>query len=121
MPVDRVTTDHLEVRRSKTALPEAVVAMLHKPNPAVITTLRRDGQPVSTATWYLWDDGWVLVAMGEGRRRLEHLRGDPGSPVTGKANPGATFYVSADGRRPLNYKSRTLVRGVPSGSACPGR
>jgi len=27
------------------------VAMLRKPNPAVITTLRPDGQPVSTATW----------------------------------------------------------------------
>jgi PPOX class probable F420-dependent enzyme len=45
--------------------------------PAVITTLRRDGQPVSVATWYLWDDGRVLVNMDEGRKRLEHLRGDP--------------------------------------------
>jgi hypothetical protein len=30
----------------------AVEALLRKPNPAVITTLRRDGQPISTATWY---------------------------------------------------------------------
>jgi PPOX class probable F420-dependent enzyme len=51
--------------------------MLRKPNPAVITTLRRDGQPVSTATWYLWDDGRVLVNMDEGRKRLEHMRADP--------------------------------------------
>ena len=62
---------------SKPPLPEAAVAMLHKPNPAVITTLRRDGQPVSAATWYLWDDGRVLVNMDEGRKRLEHLRNDP--------------------------------------------
>jgi len=62
---------------SKPPLPDAAVAMLRKPNPAVITTLRRDGQPVSTATWYLWDDGRVLVNMDEGRKRLEHMRADP--------------------------------------------
>jgi PPOX class probable F420-dependent enzyme len=62
---------------SKPPLPEAAVAMLRKPNPAVITTLRPDGQPVATATWYLWDDGRVLVNMDEGRKRLEHLRHDP--------------------------------------------
>ena len=62
---------------SKPPLPEAAVAMLRKPNPAVITTLRPDGQPVSTATWYLWDDGRVLVNMDEGRKRLEHMRSDP--------------------------------------------
>jgi PPOX class probable F420-dependent enzyme len=62
---------------SKPPLPDAAVAMLRKPNPAVITTLRRDGQPVSTATWYLWDDGRVLVNMDEGRKRLEHIRADP--------------------------------------------
>ena len=61
---------------SKPPLPEAAVAMLRKPNPAVITTLRQDGQPVSTATWYLWDDGRVLVNMDEGRKRLEHMRSD---------------------------------------------
>lgn len=62
---------------SKPPLPEAAIAMLRKPNPAVITTLRPDGQPVSTATWYLWENGRVLVNMDEGRKRLEHLRKDP--------------------------------------------
>ena len=62
---------------SKPPLPDAAVAMLRKPNPAVITTLRRDGQPVATATWYLWDDGRVLVNMDEGRKRLEYMRADP--------------------------------------------
>jgi len=63
-------------------LPEAAVAMLLKANPAVITTLRPDGQPVSTATWYLWDDGRVLVNMDEGRKRLSHLRNDPRVTLT---------------------------------------
>jgi PPOX class probable F420-dependent enzyme len=61
----------------KPPLPEAAVALLRKPNPAVITTLRQDGQPISTATWYLWDDGRVLVNMDEGRKRLDYMRHDP--------------------------------------------
>ena len=62
---------------SKPPLPDAAVAMLRKPNPAVITTLRRDGQPVAVATWYLWDDGRVLVNMDKSRKRLAHMRNDP--------------------------------------------
>ncbi|MEU9482657.1 PPOX class F420-dependent oxidoreductase [Streptomyces decoyicus] len=67
---------------SNPPLPDPAVAMLRKPNPAVITTLRSDGQPVSTATWYLWDDGRVLVNMDEGRKRLKHLRNDPRVSLT---------------------------------------
>lgn len=67
---------------SNPPLPEAAVAMLRKPNPAVITTLRTDGQPVSTATWYLWDDGRVLVNMDQGRKRLSHMRNDPRVSLT---------------------------------------
>ena len=61
----------------KPPLPEAAVVLLRKPNPAVITTLRQDGQPISTATWYQWDEGRVLVNMDEGRKRLQHMRHDP--------------------------------------------
>jgi PPOX class probable F420-dependent enzyme len=62
---------------SKPPLSDVAVAMLRKSNPSVITTLRRDGQPVSAATWYLWADGRVLVNMDEGRKRLQHMRVDP--------------------------------------------
>jgi PPOX class probable F420-dependent enzyme len=61
---------------SKPPLPEDAVAMLAKANPAVMTTVRPDGQPISTPTWYLWENGRVLVNMDEGRRRLEHIRKD---------------------------------------------
>ncbi|URM92483.1 TIGR03618 family F420-dependent PPOX class oxidoreductase [Streptomyces sp. MRC013] len=68
---------------SRPPLPEDAVAVLRKPNPAVLATLRPDGQPVSAATWYLWeDDGRVLVNMDEGRRRLGHLRRDPRVTLT---------------------------------------
>lgn len=67
---------------SKPPLPDAAVTVLAKVNPAVITTLRSDGQPVSTATWYLWDHGRVLVNMDEGRKRLAHIRRDPRVSLT---------------------------------------
>jgi PPOX class probable F420-dependent enzyme len=56
--------------------------MLARPNPAVIATVRSDGQPVSAATWYLLRGDRVLVNMDEGRRRLEHLRKDPRVSLT---------------------------------------
>jgi PPOX class probable F420-dependent enzyme len=64
-------------------LPEPVIAVLRKANPAVIALVRPDGRPVSAATWYLWeDDGRVLINMDEGRKRLEHLRNDPRVSLT---------------------------------------
>ncbi|MDN3293339.1 PPOX class F420-dependent oxidoreductase [Streptomyces ficellus] len=76
---------------SKPPLPEKAVAMLAKANPAVITTLRPDGQPVSTATWYLWDDGRVLVNMDQGRKRLDHMRNDPRVSLT--VLDGSSWYT----------------------------
>ncbi|WFE39325.1 PPOX class F420-dependent oxidoreductase [Micromonospora sp. WMMD998] len=83
---------------SKPPLPEPAVAMLRKPNPAVIATLRPDGQPVSAATWYLWDDGRILVNMDEGRRRLAHLRKDPRVTLTVLDEQGWYTHLSIMGR-----------------------
>lgn len=63
-------------------LPADTIALLRKPNPSTITTLRSDGQPVSTATWYLWENDKVLVNMDEGRKRLDHIRRDPRVTLT---------------------------------------
>ena len=83
---------------SKPPLPAPTVAMLQKPNPAVIATLRPDGQPVSAATWYLWDDGRILVNMDEDRRRLSHIRHDPRVALTVLDESGWYTHVSIVGR-----------------------
>lgn len=83
---------------SKPPLPDEAVAMLKKANPAVITTLGPDGQPVSTPTWYLWDDGRVLVNMDEGRKRLEHIRRDPRVSLTVLDEAGWYTHISIIGR-----------------------
>ena len=63
-------------------LPDDALAMLARPNPAVMATLRNDGSPVTAATWYLWDDGRVLLNLDATRVRLQHLRRDPRVSLT---------------------------------------
>jgi PPOX class probable F420-dependent enzyme len=61
----------------KPPLSEAAVGLLEKPYLAVIASVRPDGHPVTVPTWFLYEDGRLLVNMDEGRRRLEYLRQDP--------------------------------------------
>jgi PPOX class probable F420-dependent enzyme len=79
-------------------LPDDVRALFAKPNPAVIATVRPDGQPVSVATWYLLDGDRVLVNMDVGRKRLEHLRHDPRVSLTALDEAGWHTHVSVRGR-----------------------
>jgi PPOX class probable F420-dependent enzyme len=79
--------------------PDHVRAMLEEPNPAVVATLRSDGQPVSVATWYLLEpDGRVLVNMDHTRVRLKHLRRDPRLTLTVLAADDWYSHVSLVGR-----------------------
>jgi PPOX class probable F420-dependent enzyme len=79
--------------------PDDVRTLLRKPNPAVVTTLRADGQPVSVATWYLLeDDDRVLVNMDIGRKRVQHLRDDPRITLTALDEDGWYTHVSIVGR-----------------------
>lgn len=79
-------------------LPDDVLELLSRPNPAVITTLRPDGQPVSVATWYLVDGDRILVNMDEGRKRLEYLRADPRVSLTALKDGDWYTHVSVQGR-----------------------
>ena len=66
----------------KSPLPDELEAFLAEPNPSVIATVTPEGKPHSAATWYLWDDGRVLVNMAATRKRLGHLRRDPHLSLT---------------------------------------
>ncbi len=82
----------------RTPLPDDVRDLLAKPNPAVITAVRPDGQPVSVATWYLLDGDRILVNMDEGRKRLDYLRKDPRVSLTALDEAGWYTHVSVQGR-----------------------
>ena len=79
-------------------LPDDVRELLAKPNPAVITTVRPDGQPVSVATWYLLDGDEILVNMDEARKRLAYLHQDPRVSLTVLDEQSWYTHVSLQGR-----------------------
>lgn len=84
---------------AKPPLPDDVRELLARPNPAVISCVRPDGQPVSVATWYLLeDDGRILVNMDEGRARLKYLRADPRVSLTALDESDWYTHVSVRGR-----------------------
>ena len=60
--------------------PDHVRDLLAKPNPAVVSTLRKDGQPVSVATWYLLEDD---------DRVLLNMDAHPGPPAAPAPRPAA--------------------------------
>jgi PPOX class probable F420-dependent enzyme len=66
----------------KPPLPGELREFLEEPNPAVIGTVDPDGSPHTAATWYVVEDGHVLVNMGDTRKRLEYMRQDPRVSIT---------------------------------------
>ena len=79
-------------------IPEHIVKILEKPNPAVMATVRPDGAPVSVATWYLYDNGRVLLNLDGTRKRLEHLRADPRVSLTVLDGKSWYRHISLQGR-----------------------
>ena len=83
---------------STSPLPDELRELLAKPNPAVIATVRPDGQPVTVATWYVLDGDRILVNMEDSRKRLDHLRQDPRVSLTVLDEASWYTHVSMQGR-----------------------
>ncbi|MFJ5262387.1 PPOX class F420-dependent oxidoreductase [Streptomyces sp. NPDC088387] len=94
---------------SKPPLPQAASELLSRPNPCVMATLRSDGSPVSTATWYLWEDNQVLVNLDATRVRLKHLRNDPRVTLTVLDSEDWYTHVTVIGRVMRMYDDTDLA------------
>jgi PPOX class probable F420-dependent enzyme len=79
-------------------VPPEIDEFLAQPNPSVIAVLEPDGSPNTVATWYLWENGRVLVNMDEGRKRLEYLRREPRVSLTVLGKDDWYHHVSLRGR-----------------------
>jgi PPOX class probable F420-dependent enzyme len=90
-------------------LPEHVQALLAKPNPAVMGTIRANGAPLTAATWYLWEDGRVLLNFDAGRKRLEHVRRDPRLSLTVLDGADWNRHVTLHGRAASIEDDRELA------------
>ena len=82
----------------KPPMPDEVAAFLRRPNYATISVVRPDGQPVSVPTWYLFEDGQVVVNMDAGRKRLDYLRADPRISLSAMDPDNWITHVSLEGR-----------------------
>lgn len=82
----------------KPPLPPAIADELAKPWHATISTVRPDGQPVSVPTWYLYEDGRILVNMDGSRKRLDHLRHDPRVSLSAMDPDDYFTHISVIGR-----------------------
>jgi PPOX class probable F420-dependent enzyme len=82
----------------KTPVPAAIAEFLSRPNPAVFASNRPDGQPVSVATWYLYEDGRILVNLSDFRKRLSYLESDPRVSLTVLDSESWYSHVSVQGR-----------------------
>jgi PPOX class probable F420-dependent enzyme len=82
----------------KPPVPPEIDEFLTQPNPSVIATLEPGGNPNTVGTWYLWENGRVLVNMDEGRKRLEYLRVDPRVSITVLGKDDWYHHVSLRGR-----------------------
>lgn len=81
-----------------TPLPDDVLELLARPNPAVMATLASDGRPVTVATWYLLrPDGRILFGLDAGRARLNHLHRDPRVSLTALAEDDWYTHISVQG------------------------
>ena len=85
-------------RMPKPPLPAEVAEFLRQPNYATISMVKADGSPVSVPTWYLFENGRVLVNMDAGRRRIEWLRHEPRVALSAMDPADWITHVSLQGR-----------------------
>jgi PPOX class probable F420-dependent enzyme len=58
-------------------LPPNIQRFLEAPHPAVVGTVRPDGAPATTATWYGLDNGMLLLSMTTDSPRTRNIRKHP--------------------------------------------
>jgi PPOX class probable F420-dependent enzyme len=56
---------------------EDVRSLLEAPSPAVLTTIRRDGSPLTTPVWFRFTGEALEVVIAEDDVKLRHLARDP--------------------------------------------
>ena len=82
----------------KPPLPQHLDEFLEQANPSVIGAVDAEGAPHTAATWYLWEDGRVLVNMAESRARLDNVRRDERVSLTVLDEASWYNHVSLRGR-----------------------
>ncbi|MET0829961.1 MAG: TIGR03618 family F420-dependent PPOX class oxidoreductase [Microbacterium sp.] len=79
-------------------LPADLVTFLERPNPAVVASIKPNGELHTAATWYeVVDDRTILLNMAGSRARLKYLRLDPRVALTVTDSDDWYTHVSVTG------------------------
>ncbi len=78
-------------------VPNTPVDLLEAPNTAVLTTIGADGQPQSTAVWFLVEDGVLKTSITTDRQKYRNLSRNPKATlfVLDPTNPFRTVEIRA--------------------------
>ncbi|WP_084964856.1 pyridoxamine 5'-phosphate oxidase family protein [Thermoactinospora rubra] len=66
----------------KAPVPSEIAAFISAPRPAIVGTVRPDGAPSTTATWYDWDGSCLMLSMVATGPRARNVRNDPRISLT---------------------------------------
>jgi PPOX class probable F420-dependent enzyme len=84
-------------------VPASHIDLLNRPLVAVLTTVSSDGQPQSTAVWYLLDNDRLTVSVRTDRQKYRNVARDP----------RATFFVMDPGNTARTLELRCCVAVEP--------
>jgi PPOX class probable F420-dependent enzyme len=78
-------------------VPPELLPLLESPAIAFVSTIGPRGEPHTTPSWFLWEDGALRLSLVEGRQRLRNLRRDPRVSVVVVDPSEPTWYVELRG------------------------
>jgi PPOX class probable F420-dependent enzyme len=79
-------------------IPDSHMEFMNAPNTAVLTTVGADGQPQSTAVWYLIEEGVLKTSITTDRQKYKNLVRNPKATlfVLDPTNPYRTIEIRAN-------------------------
>jgi PPOX class probable F420-dependent enzyme len=78
-------------------IPPELVALLDSTAVAFVSTIGPRGEPQTTPSWFLWEDGVLRLSLVEGRQKLRNLRRDPRISVVVVDPADPTWYLELRG------------------------
>lgn len=79
-------------------VPAELVPLLESTAVAFVSTIGPRGEPQTTPSWFVWDDGVMHFSLVDGRQKLRNLRRDPRVSVVVADPADPTWYVELRGR-----------------------
>lgn len=67
-----------------------------------LTTVRPDGQPQSSAVWFLWQDGEILVYSRAGTPRIRNIESNPKVSMNLNSDSEADDVVTIEGEATID-------------------